>query len=215
MQPMPESMERLVKTKIKGNTVDSSYDGKVPNFDDMPRLPICNKQPSAVLDEMGKAVLKMQSSSIAHRCVTMNPTLTLLTSSNDADHRTISPGFESPCEFSLTFNSEEPFALPPSLLPTSNSNASQSAPFMHFQLPLQVDTSESMAYTDQAIYFEGTSRSHQVESHMHRTNSDAAFFNPLNQVNEDFEPLSFWDYNDCDLSDDFANFIEDAIHQVG
>lgn len=203
-------MERLVRTKIKGNTVDSSYDGKVPNFDDMPRLPICNKQPSAVLDEMGKAVLKMQSSFIAHRSVKMNPTL--LTSSNDADHRTIAPGFESPCEFSLTFNSEEPFVLSPSLLPTSN--ASQSVPFMHLQLPLQVDTSESMAYTNQAS-FEGTSRSHQVESHMHRTNSDTACFNPLKQINEDFEPLSFWDYNDCDLSDDFANFIEDAIHQVG
>lgn len=194
-------MEHLVRTKIKGNTVDSSDGGRVPNFDDMPRLPICKKQPSAVLDVMGKAILKIQSSSIAHHDLTMNSTSTLLQASFDAaNHRIVSPGFEHPCVL-------------PSLLLTSNDNDNHSIPFMRFEMPFQTDTSASMTYMNQAS-FEGKLQSHQVESHMFRANSNAACFSPLRQCNEDFEPLPFWDYNDCDLSDDFANFIEGALKQI-
>ncbi len=195
-------MEHLVRTKIKGNTVDSSSsdDGRVPNFDNMPRLPIRKKQPAAVLDEMEKAILKMQSqsSSIVHRDLTLNSISTLTQASfNDAYHPIVSPGCESPCEFGLYFNDN------------------QSVPFMRFQLPFQADTSEPMTCMNQAS-FVGTSQSHQVKSQIFQASSNAIYFSPIRQSIEDFdfEPLPFWEYSDCDLSDDFANFIEEAIHQV-
>ena len=89
----------------------------------------------------------------------------------------------------------------------------QGVPFMHSQLPFhfQAGTSESMTYMNQASC-EGMSQSQQVQSLMFQANSNAIRFSPLRlrQRIENFEP----DYNDCDLKDDFANFIEGAIHQV-
>ncbi len=189
-------MKHLVRTKIKGDAADSSDDGRVPNFDDMPSLPIRKKQPAAVLDEMEKAILKMQGSSIAHPISTP-----MQASFNDANHPIVSPVLR-------------PSALP-SLLPTSNDdgNDNQSVPFMRFQLPFQASTSESITYMNQTS-FDEKSQSHQVESRMFRANSNAAHFSPLRQSIEELQPLPFWDYDDCDLSDDFANFIEGAIHQV-
>eukprot|EP00984_Skeletonema_dohrnii_P026356 scaffold15700_cov61-Skeletonema_dohrnii-CCMP3373.AAC.1 len=116
-------MAHLVRTKIKGNAVGSIDDGKIPNFDALPSLPICHKQPSDVLNEMENAILKIHSSSIAHRDLTMS-TLSH-TSFNDAtDHPTISLGSESPCDFSVDLDPDEPFMSPSSLLPAA-SNGSQ------------------------------------------------------------------------------------------
>ena len=84
---------------------------------------------------------------------------------------------------------------------------------MHFQLPFQAFASESMTYINQTS-LEGMSQSYQVESRMFQANSNTARFSPLRQSIEEFQPLPFWDYDDFDRKDDFANFIEGAIHQV-
>lgn len=80
-------------------------------------------------------------------------------------------------------------------------------------MPLQADTSESMAYTNQTS-FEGTS-SHQVQSHVMpqaQEQFNGVFFSPLKHGTEDFEPLPF--SVDNDFCDDFANFIDRAIQPV-
>ncbi len=92
---MPESMNHMVRTKIKGNsnsTVDSSDDDRAPNFDILPPLPVNNKQPSpAVLNEMEKAILKLQSSPgvMAHRDLTMAPLSCPETTNNIIDSATM------------------------------------------------------------------------------------------------------------------------------
>eukprot|EP00985_Skeletonema_marinoi_P019292 scaffold11004_cov162-Skeletonema_marinoi.AAC.1 len=72
---------------------------------------------------MEKAILKIHSSSIAHRDLTMS-TLSHASFNDVTDHPTVSLGSESPCEFSVDLNSDEPFMSPPSLLPAA-SNGSQ------------------------------------------------------------------------------------------
>mmetsp|Transcript_10132 Transcript_10132/g.16703 ORF Transcript_10132/g.16703 Transcript_10132/m.16703 type:complete len:138 (-) Transcript_10132:295-708(-) len=104
-------MERLVRTKIKGTMTVSSEHLSVPNFDDLPPLPVCYKQPSDVLDEIRRAVLKMNSSSIQHRDYSIMPLNLLHASVNDVtNHRTVLPGSESPCpwEFSLSVDQKQP-----------------------------------------------------------------------------------------------------------
>eukprot|EP00985_Skeletonema_marinoi_P024940 scaffold17845_cov58-Skeletonema_marinoi.AAC.1 len=117
-------MEHLVRTKIKGNIVGSINDGKIPNFDALPSLPICDKHPSDVLNEMEKAILKIQNSSIAHRDDLTMSTLSHASFIDATDHSTVSLGSESSCDFSVDVDPDEPFMSPPSLLPAA-SNGSQ------------------------------------------------------------------------------------------
>jgi len=211
LRGMPESMELLVRTKIKGNTDDSSDDIRAPNFYEMSPLPKHLEQPSDVLDEMRRAILKI-GSSISHldHDLTMPPTILYR---QVTDHLTVCPPSRSPCEceFDMDFNLEEKFVLPPPHSPTSNQ--SQSVPLRCFHLPTQADNSKSKAYTNQDS-FEGTSQ--QVQSHTFQARSNDVCFSPVadRHSNEDFEPLPFWVDNDYCLDDDFANFIEGAIHQV-
>lgn len=210
LRGVPESMKRLFRTKIKGNTVASSDDGTIPNFDDLPPLPICKQPSNNVLAEMGKAILKMHNqriSSIAPRDSTVPPAPLHARSNDAAVQLTVSPRSESPFKFSVGFNPKEPSVLPPSYLPTSD--ASQGVTFM---MPLQVGTSESIASTNQTS-FEGTSC--KVQSHIMpqaQAESNDVSFSPLKHNNEDLEPLPF--SVDNDPFDDFANFIEGAIQPV-
>jgi len=205
-------MEHLVRTKIKGNTVGSIDDGTIPNFDALPSLPICDTHPSDVLNEMEKAILKIHSSSIAHRDLTMS-SLSHASFNDATDHPTVSLGSESPCEFSVDVDPDMPFMSPPSLLPAvSNGSQGQGVPFKRCHLPLQASTSESMTYTGQ-IGVGG--KSHQAQSHvMRQADFNDICFGPLKHSNEDFEPLPFWVDNDSCVSDEFANFIEGAIQNV-
>eukprot|EP00984_Skeletonema_dohrnii_P027873 scaffold17571_cov154-Skeletonema_dohrnii-CCMP3373.AAC.3 len=114
LRGVPESMDCLVRTKIKGNTVDSNDDRRILNFDDLPPLPIPDKQPSAVLNEMENAILKIHSSSIAHGDLKMS-TLFHTIFSDATDHRS-----KIPCELNVDLNLDELFTSPPSLLPASN-----------------------------------------------------------------------------------------------
>ena len=211
LRGMPESMELLVRTKIKGSTIDSSNDYRAPDFYQLLPLPT-DKQPlNDVLDEMRKAILKI-GSSISHlgRDLTMPPTIL---HRQITDHRFVSPASESACacKVCMDFNLEEPFMLPPSHSPTSDK--SESVPHMHFHLPLQAHNSQSHSYADQDS-FEGTYQ--QVHSHPRtpRARSNDVYISPIRHSDEDFEPLPFWVDNDSCLDDDFANFIEGAIHHV-
>ena len=210
---MPESMELLVRTKIKGSTVESSDDFRAPNLNELLPLPTYDKQPPDVLDEMRKAILKI-GPSISHLgCdLTMSPTIL---HRQITDHQTVSPTSKSACacEVCMDFNLEEPFMLPPPH--TATSDESESVPLMHFHLPYQAHNSQSKAYADQDS-FEGTS-SQQVHSHPHtlRARSKDVCCCKVRCCCADFEPLPFWvDNDDSCLDDDFANFIEGAIHQV-
>ena len=115
---MPESMEHMVRTKIKGNgnSIDRSNDGRVPKFDDLPALPTCDKEPTAVLEEMRRAILKIH----------VTPSSIAITRRRDLT----SPGAESEssCEHSMDFNPEQSFVFSPSLLPTSNDAQNISKP---------------------------------------------------------------------------------------
>ncbi|KAK1745661.1 heat shock factor family protein [Skeletonema marinoi] len=212
LRGVPASMEHLVRTKIKGNIVGSIDDGKIPNFDALPSLPICDKHPSDVLNEMEKAILKIQNSSIAHRDLTMS-SLSHASFNDVTDHPTVSLGSESSCDFSVDVDPDEPFMSPPSLLPAvSNGSQGQGVPFMRCHLPLQASTSESMTYTNETSV-EGSS--HQAQSHvMLQADFNDLCFSPLKHSNDDFEPLPFWVDNDSCVSDEFANFIGHAIQNV-
>lgn len=190
-------MERLVRTKIKGTMTVSSEHLSVPNFDDLPPLPVCYKQPSDVLDEIRRAVLKMNSSSIQHRDDSIMPPNLLHASVNDVtNHRTVLPGSESPCpwEFSLSVDQKQPIVLPRS---NDNQSDSQSVPSTRFDLPVRADNSKSMTYTNQST-FEGTAyqdQSQQLRSFSYERMGPLR----LSHVNEDFEPLP-WFGNDFCLS---------------
>ncbi len=111
-------MKHMVRTKIKGNsTVDSSDDGRTPNFDNLPPLPVCNKQPSDVLNEMENVNLKLQSSpgAMADRDLTMAPlSCPKPTNFNGATtHQMVLPRNETPCNFSVNYNQEDQSLLLP------------------------------------------------------------------------------------------------------
>jgi hypothetical protein len=212
-------MKHMVRTKIKGDAVGSSDDGRVPNFDNLPPLPACYKQPSAVLEVMENSISKLHSFSgaIAHSGSTM-PSLppSKLASFNCAtNHQMILPRTETPCDFNVDHNPDESYLLPDSPPLTSRTVSSESQlmwlfcvpPMRH--LPLQADnTAESFTYTNQTS-FQGSH--HPVQSNMLGANLNDLCFSPLKHT-EDFEPLPFWDDNF--LCDDFANFINGAIQQV-
>ncbi|KAL7490536.1 hypothetical protein ACHAWT_000107 [Skeletonema menzelii] len=169
LRGVPAYMERLVRTKIKGNSVDSR-DGRHPHFDDMPPLPNCHKEPPDVLYEMEKAVLKMKSSSATQYDLKMPP----------------------------------------------NENVSDCQTLVSTEPPFQADTSESMTYSYQSRFYEGTIRPVQSPIRV-QAKSHACFTSPIKHTgDEDLEPLPFRVDNDySDLGDDeFANFITGAIRHI-
>jgi hypothetical protein len=213
-------MKHMVRTKIKGNsTVDSSDDVRAPNFDNLPPLPICNKQPSAVLHEMESAILKLHSSfgAIAHRDLTM---ASLPCPEPTNFNGAVLPRTETPCDFSVNYYNQDQSLLMPDPPLFSRRVSSDSQSQWHRPCVLQADTTdtESTRYTNQ-LSVQGTY--HPFQSHaMLRADDNDLCFSPLMHNNFAFEPLPFRDDDDelcgdnelCD--DDFANFIQGAIQQV-
>ena len=205
-------MKHMVRTKIKGNsTVHSSDDVRAPNFDDLPPLPICNKQPSGVLHEMESAILKLQSSfgAIAHRDLTMaSLSYPEPTNFNGA----VLPITETPCDFSMNYYNQDQSSLmsDPPLFSRRVSCDSQ----WHRPCVLQTDTTdtESTRYTNQ-LSVQGTYHPYQFQSHaMLRADDNHICFSPLMHNNNDLKPFPLCDDNE--FCDDFANFIQGAIQQV-
>ncbi|KAK1733132.1 heat shock factor family protein [Skeletonema marinoi] len=194
----PEDMKHMVRTKIKGNTAVSNEDVSVPNFDDLPPLPVCDRRPTAILDEMEHAILTtmpIASGDIARCGSTMRtvspPQPGNFTGDNNTDHQMI--------HFNVDCNQDESFQF------SGESHHS----------PLQADTN-TMDST-QPMHQARTSveePSHSTYSHMNMLREDVNdfCFSPLKQNKEDFEPLPVIDDNaPCD---DFASFIEGAIQLI-
>jgi len=205
----PESMQNMIRTKIKGNgAVDSSDDVRAPNFDNLPPLPVRDKLPSDVLEVMEKAFLKLQSF-----LGVATPTYTNGTTN---DHLLLlpAPRTETPCDFNVDYN-QDPLQLPLPPHPHFSRTVSCES---HWHRPSvqQDDYTESPTYTnqssDQEMYqpfcVDLPFRTHS----MRRVDVDDLFLSPVVSSNNDFEPLPFRDDNE--LCDDFANFIQDAIHHV-
>jgi len=205
-------MKHMVRTKIKGDAVGSSIsdDDRFPNFDNLPPLPRCYKQPSAVLDVIEKSILKLQSSlgAATHPGSTM-PILPPANFDCAINYQMSLPRTE-PCDFNADRNPDESFLLPvvspltsrPAVSYESQLMWNTCVPCMH-QLPLQAITCMNQTSVQEAH--------HPVRSNMHNSNLNNLCFSPLVH-NEDFEPLPFWDDNfPCD---DLANFIKGAIQQV-
>eukprot|EP00984_Skeletonema_dohrnii_P032171 scaffold25734_cov120-Skeletonema_dohrnii-CCMP3373.AAC.1 len=103
----PEDMKHMVRTKIKGNTAVSNEDVRVPNFDDLPPLPVCDRRPTAILDEMEHAILTTMpiasasgAGAIAHCGSTMRtvspPQPGNFTCDNNTNHQIVWPKTETP-----------------------------------------------------------------------------------------------------------------------
>jgi len=210
----------MVRTKIKGDTAISSEDVGAPNFDDLPPLPVCDKRPSAILDVMENAILKMPSPSgaIAHTGSTMSTVSPpqLGNFFGDTNHQMSMPKTETPCHFNMACNQHESsFQIPsPPLFHRAVSNESQfmmlpCVPGMHFHLPLQADTIKSVQPMHQTSVEEPHNPTY---SDMMRDNVNDSCSSPLTQNSADFEPLPFMDDNIP--FDDFASFIEGAIQQI-
>eukprot|EP00986_Skeletonema_menzelii_P019625 scaffold28736_cov137-Skeletonema_menzelii.AAC.1 len=208
----PEDMKLMIRTKIKGNMAISSEDVKEPNFYDLPPLPVCYKRPSAILDAMENAILKLPTASGAvGQCV----------SSMGGKHHQIMvlPRKESPREVNVDFSQDQLFqfqSLPPLSPFRSVSNGSEAmmnpcVPAMKYQSPLQVDTIGS----SQPVPMHETS-AQGLHRHPHMLDGNLHYDFCFSLKNdEDFEPLPIT-YDDEDVPcDDFASFIEGAIHQIG
>ncbi len=214
----------MVRTKIKGNTGGSSEDMRVPNFDVLPPLPVCNKQPSAILDVMENAILKLPNSigATAHCGLAMptmsHPQLGNVTAGNNYQMMVL-PSIETTCQFNVIHRQDNALEIPPP--PTfhrSVSNESQfmmqpcvpttPTPLMSYHLPQQVDYIEPSPAEHQTS-IDGPQC--QEESHLLQDNLGNFSLSSL-QHDDDFEPLPFMD--DSTPCDDFASFIEGAIQQI-
>eukprot|EP00985_Skeletonema_marinoi_P013525 scaffold6728_cov68-Skeletonema_marinoi.AAC.2 len=144
----PEDMKHMVRTKIKGNTAISSEDVSVPNFDDLPPLPVCNKRPTAILDVMEDAIMKLPSASASGAITHCGSTMPTVSPPQPQ------PGiFNGDCQmvlpnhFNLDCNQDEEIPSPP-LFQRRVSTESEfmmhpCIPIMHCHLPLQAGTIES------------------------------------------------------------------------
>ena len=227
----PEDMKHMVRTKIKGSTAVSNEDVSVPNFDDLPPLPVCGRRPTAILDEMEHAILNMPIASasgaggIAHCGSTMRtvspPQPGNFTCDTNTNHQMVWPKTETPYHFNVDCNQDESFLElpPPPLFHRTVSGESQfmmhhCVPVVHNHLPLLVpaDTMEStqpMHQTRASV----EEPSYPTSSHMLREDVNDFCFSPLKQNKEDFDPLPVMDDNaPCD---DFASFLEGAIKLIG
>jgi len=235
----PEDMKHMVRTKIKGksNTAASNEDVRVPNFDDLPPLPVSDRRPTAILDEMEHAILTMPIASgagagagaiaIAHCGSTMrtvsSPQPGNFTGDTNTNHQMIWPRTETPYHFNVDCNQDESFLElpPPPLFHRTVSGESQfmmhhCVPVVHNHLPLLVpaDTMESTQPMHQTRASSVEEPSYLTYSHMLREDVNDFCFSPLKQNKEDFDPLPVMDDNDNAPCDDFASFIEGAIQLI-
>ena len=137
-------MKHMVRTKIKGksNTAASNEDVRVPNFDDLPPLPVSDRRPTAILDEMEHAILTMPIAfgagagaiAIAHCGSTMRtvspPQPNNFTGDTNTDHQMIWPKTETPYyQVNVGCNQDESFQfLTPPLFYRTVSGESHHSP---------------------------------------------------------------------------------------
>eukprot|EP00984_Skeletonema_dohrnii_P023767 scaffold12848_cov71-Skeletonema_dohrnii-CCMP3373.AAC.2 len=187
-------MKHMVRTKIKGKAAISSEDVSVPNFDDLPPLPVCDKRPSFILDEMEHAILNMPmaSGAIAH-CGSTSTMPTL-----------------SPPQGNLSGDTNHQMVWPNTGGSQLMMNHCVTAMSDHFPLPLLPADTQPMHQTGISV----VEPSYPTYSHMLLEDVNDFCFNPPKQNKKvDFDPLPVMDDNaPCD---DFASFIEGAIKLIG
>jgi len=220
----PEDMKLMVRTKIKGNTGGSSEDMRLPNFDVLPPLPVCDKQPSAILDIMGSVILKLPSTTvaIAHCGSAMSamshPQLGNLTADNNCQMMAL-PRTETPCQFNVNHHQDDALQIPSPPPPFRRSVTDESQfmmqPYVSTMnyLPQQVDRNHIEPSPAEAEHQTSVHGLHRLEeSHIHKDNpSDFSLISLRHD--EDFEPLSLSFDGDIPC-DDFASFIECAIQRI-
>ena len=216
----------MIRTKIKGNMAGRE-DVIVPNFDDMPPLPVCSKLPSAIRSAMKNAIIKLPSASLSWAvgdCVSTMPSASVSPSrqqlgnaAGDNHNEIVLPRTESPSEVNVDFNQGESFRVPrPFIRSVSNGSGSESQammnpciPAMHYHSPQLVGSGSTQPLTMHETNAQGLHHHpYMLDDNLHHD-----FFSNLR--NEDFEPLPFALAEDNAPHDDFASFIEGAIHQVG
>lgn len=197
----------------------------VPNFDDMSPLPVCSKLPSAICSAMKNAISNLPSASLSWAVGDCVSTMPMPSKQQQLDNVAASgnhnemvlPRTESSREDNVDFNQGESFRVPPPFIcSVSNGSGSESQammnpciPAMHYHSPQLVG---SIGCTQPLTMHETNAQGLHHHPHMPHGNLHHDFFSSLR--NEDFEPLPFAlaDKAPCD---DFASFIEGAIHQVG
>jgi len=212
-------MKHMVRTKIKGNTAVSNEDVRVrvPNFDDLPPLPVRDRRPTAILDEMEHAILTMPIASgagagaIADCGSTMRTVLppqpNNFTGDTNTDHQMIWPKTEAPYyQVNVGCNQDESFQFLTPLFYRAVSGESHHSP----QLADTIDSMQPMHQTRTSV----EEPSYPTYSHMLREDVNDFCFSPLKKKKEDFDPLPVMDDNDNAPCDDFASFIEGAIQLI-
>ncbi len=214
----------MIRTKIKGNTGGSSEDTRVPNFDALPPLPVCIKRPSAILDAMENAILKLPNTigATANRVSAM-PTMSMshaqlgnITAGNNYQMMML-PRTETPCQFTVQ---DDAYQIPsPPAFHRSVSNDSQfmmqpcvptTMPSMNHHLPQHIDHIEPSPAAEHQTNVHGPQCLEQAYD-VFRDNLSDFSISSLQHV-DDFEPLPFMD--DSTPCDDFARFIEGAIQHI-
>ena len=201
----------------------------VPNFDDMPPLPVCSKLPSTIRSAMKNAIEELPSASLSWAvgdCVSTMPVPSQeqqqLGNVASGNHNEMAlPRTESHCEVNVDLNQGETsfWVPPPFIRSVSNGSGSESqammnpcipAMAMHYHSPQLVG---SIGSTQPLTMHETNAQGFHHHPHMLDGNFHHDFFSSLR--NEDFEPLPVTFAEDNAPHDDFASFIEGAIHQVG
>jgi len=231
----PEDMKLMVRTKIKGKTGVSSQDTRIPNFDALPPLPVCDKRPSAILDVMENAILKLPNSiRAAAHCVSAMRTMSMshpqlgnVTAGNNYQMMML-PRTETPCQFTVNHHQDDAFQIQtPPTFHRSVSNTSQmsyeavASHLLESQFMMQPCVPTTMPSMNHHLpqqevdYIEPSpAAEHQTSVRSHNILQDnlSDFSLSSLQHNEDFEPLPFMD--DSTPCDDFASFIEGAIQHI-
>ncbi len=205
-------MKHMVRTKIKGNSGSSIEDMRVPNFDALPPLPLCDKQPAAILDIMGSVILKLPNAfgDSAH-CGSAVPTFP------HPHLRNVTAGSSHQMMALPRIETHQDYAFQPPSPPTFHRLVTNESPLMmqpyirnhHLHLPQQVDHIKPSPAEHQTS---GHGPHRSEESHMLQDHLDFSLSSL--QHNDDVEPLPFTAMDGITPCDDFASFIEGAIQQV-
>ncbi|KAL7494899.1 hypothetical protein ACHAWT_003454 [Skeletonema menzelii] len=216
----PEDIKLMTRTKIKGNMAIRSEDVSVPDFYDLPPLPVCYKRPPAILDTMENAILILPTASGAvgqfvSTMPSLSPSQELGNVAGGKHHQAmVLSRTDSPRDREVNVDCSQGQSFQFQSLPPPHfcliSNGSQAmmnpcVPAMDYHSPLQVDTIGS---TQPIPMHETSAQGHMLHGNLHY---DFCFGR---RNDEDFEPLPFTYAGDYVPCDDFASFIEGSIHQI-
>ena len=213
----PECMKYIIRTKIKGDNSVISQEVRVPNFDALPPLPICNKLSADVRELMENAILKLklpscnQSAPCAHELnvPSMQSSLPLINAETEPPRLA-----SSRHSVNLTPQSSLPrtYAYAP-LSPCSRrvSNSNESPHLRNQEMPQQYHNTKSISR--QSSIQESSQMRMEPES-LFVWNVHNLCAGQSQSVNFDdlFEPLPISFMNNDESFDELASFLEDTFN---